>query len=220
MAMRNFNVNTILFDLDGVVIDSEALHLQAMGLTLQQHSIDYTKSMLNDFIGKSDDSFFQWVCDTFNGDLNKAELIEEKNVFFEDLLNRLNYMDGFKEFIQLVKAKNIATALVTSSSLFSVKKVDDLINMTRYFEVIVTEEDTEEHKPHPAPYLLALDKTGAERESALIIEDSINGIISGKKAGCMVAGLTSSFDADRLKNAGADVVVADFEELANIIGLQ
>lgn len=69
------------------------------------------------------------------------------------------------------------------------------------------------HKPHPEPYLLALERTGADRQSTFIIEDSINGILAGKAAGCTVAGLTTSLDADTLEQAGADYVVRSYAAL-------
>ena len=56
--MQKNNINTILFDMDGVVIDSEKLHLRTMGLTLEKFGISYTQSFLNEYVGRSDESFF------------------------------------------------------------------------------------------------------------------------------------------------------------------
>ena len=85
--------------------------------------------------------------------------------------------------------------------------------MTSFFDIVITEEDSLKHKPNPEPYLLALEHLKAEGKSTLIIEDSINGIIAGKAAGCKVAGITTSFNAKTLEDAGADYVIERFSEL-------
>lgn len=199
--------------MDGVVIDSEKLHLRAMGLTLEQHGIEYSQSFLNDYVGRSDESFFRYVHENMDNSHSIEELLKEKNAFFEGLLKELEYVEGFTDFIQEVKTMKLKTGLVTSSSLFTVRKVDSLLNLTSFFDLVVTEEDTQKHKPNPEPYLLALENLGADNRSTLIIEDSINGIAAGKAAGCRVAGVTTSFDVKTLQDAGADYVIDHFSEL-------
>lgn len=215
--MHKTNFKTILFDMDGVVIDSEKLHLKAMGLSLDKHDIAFNKSILNDYVGRSDESFFQFVFDNIDSSIEVKVLMEDKNIFFEHLLKELQYVEGFTDFIQFVNTQKLKTALVTSSSNYTVKMVNDLLNLAPYFEVIVAEEDTEKHKPHPDPYLLALTKLKANNKESLVLEDSINGIISGKEAGCVVVGLTTSFDGITLLDAGADFVVDSYTELIEMI---
>lgn len=211
--------NTILFDMDGVVIDSEKLHLKAMDQSLVKNNIVYDKSILEDYVGRSDESFYQYIFDNVDNSIEVEDLIKDKNNFFEELLKELEYVEGFTDFIQLAKQNNIKSGLVTSSSRFSVGKVDEVLNMTPYFEVIVSEEDTQKHKPHPDPYILGLVRFSADKTKTLVIEDSVNGIISGKAAGCVVAGLTTSFDAEVLLDAGADFVAGSFTELQEKINL-
>ncbi|MDD4777109.1 MAG: HAD family phosphatase [Fermentimonas sp.] len=211
--------NTILFDMDGVVIDSEKLHLMAMDQALESYKIVYDKSILNDFVGRSDESFFHYIFDNFDSSVEVEDLIKVKNSFFEELLKELQYVEGFTDFIEVTRQNNILSGLVTSSSQFTVKKVDEIVNLTPYFKVIVAEEDTQKHKPHPDPYLLGLEKLKADKTRTLVIEDSINGIKSGKAAGCVVAGLTTSFDSQVLLDAGADFVVDSYAELQERINL-
>ncbi|RNC66946.1 HAD family phosphatase [Proteiniphilum sp. X52] len=215
--MQKLALKTILFDMDGVVIDSEKLHLRAMGLTLERHGIEYSQSFLTDYVGRSDESFFRHVYENMDNTHSMEELLEEKNAFFEGLLKELKYVEGFTDFIQKVKSIKLQAGLVTSSSLFTVRKVDKLLNLTSFFDIVITEEDTQKHKPNPEPYLLALDNLGADHRSTLIIEDSINGILAGKAAGCGVAGLTTSFGAATLQDAGADWVINSFSDLHPLI---
>lgn len=210
MQKININYKTFLFDMDGVVIDSEKLHIRAMGLTLDSHGINHTASFLNQFVGSSDTSFFQFVYENMDNRICVEELIAEKNSFFKNLMHELDFVAGFPDFIQQVRKLNFQTGLVTSSSRQTVNDVNKLLNITSYFDIVITEEDTQNHKPNPEPYLLALKRLNAEKKSTLIIEDSFHGIIAGKAAGCNVVGLTTSFDVKSLQDAGADYVAANF----------
>ena len=138
------DIQTVFFDMDGVVIDSEMLHLQALGMTLEA---------------------------------------------------------------------KLRTALVTSSTSQTVQKVDKVLHFTHQFDLVITADDTSTHKPSPEPYLLALERTGSNKARTMIIEDSSYGIIAGKAAGCIVCGLTTSFDAAILKDAGADLTSDNYREL-------
>lgn len=198
--------------MDGVVIDSEKLHLKAMGLTLEKYGIDYSPLFLNEYVGRSDESFFRYVYENMDNTYAVEELVSVKNVFFEDLLKELQHIEGFSDFIRRVKKMKIQTGLVTTSSLFTVRKVDSLLNFVSFFDVVITEEDSLKHKPNPEPYLLALEKLKADKSSTLIFEDSINGILAGKAAGCKVVGLTTSFDSQTLQKVGADYVISNFSE--------
>lgn len=217
MIMTEFKY--FLFDMDGVVIDSEKLHLKAMDQSLVKHNIAYDRSILDDFVGRSDESFFQYINDNFDSSIEIEVLIKDKNIFFEVLLKELEYVEGFTDFIQLTKQNNIQSGLVTSSSRFSIAKIDEVLNMTPYFDVIVSEEDTDKHKPMPDPFILGLTRLNADNSKTLVIEDSVNGIISGKAAGCVVAGLTTSFNAQILLDAGADIIADSFSELQRKINL-
>ncbi|MEN6323775.1 MAG: HAD family phosphatase [Proteiniphilum sp.] len=204
----------IFFDMDGVVIDSEKLHLRALGLTLEKNGISFQNSILDGFVGRSDQSFFQYVYENIDDRIDIEDFLKQKNAHFESLMSEIQFVDGFTDFMRIVKDAKIKTALVTSSSKYTVQKVDKLLDFCRSFDIVITEEDTIKHKPHPDPYLLALERSVGDRKSTVIIEDSINGILAGKAAECIVYGLTTSFDVVTLKNVGVDFVYDSYKELA------
>lgn len=211
------NVETILFDMDGIVIDSERLHIEAMALTLKKFEIEFPHGEINDFVGRSDESFFQYVYDDFDNKFSITEMLDEKNRQFDILINELQFIEGFNDFMSQVQARKLKTALVTSSSAYSVGRANDILNHTKLFDVVIAEESTSKHKPNPEPYLLALEETNSAAHTAVVIEDSINGIIAGKAAGCIVVGLTTSFDEEKLIEAGADYVFDSFNELGDFL---
>ena len=207
-------IKTVFFDLDGVVIDSEKLHLRALGLTLETNGIPFDSSILDDFVGRSDRSFFQYVYEHLDNRIDIDDFLKEKDALFDNLLSEIQFVGGFPDFMHVVRDAGIQTALVTSSSALTVQKVDMLLHFTESFDVIITADDTTKHKPDPEPYLLALERAKAGKGSTIIIEDSVYGIMAGKAAGCIVCGLITSFDAVTLKNAGADFVFDSYRELA------
>jgi beta-phosphoglucomutase len=114
-----------------------------------------------------------------------------------------------------VKSKGVRTALVSSTSLYSLGLVDEIYHVSELFDLVITEVDTTRHKSFPDPYLKALERLPAETLNSIVIEDSPNGIISARRAGCFVYGLTSSFQKHLLTEAGADKIIESYEELMN-----
>lgn len=204
--------STILFDLDGVVVDSEPVHAMAKKLTLDKSGIKYPESVFDDFKGKTDDEFFKYVSAQLDRHNRPYKvLLEEKQSTFIRLLPEMKLIDGFLPFIKNVKSRGIKTALVSSTSVYSLKLIDKVFQITDLFELIVTEDDTSDHKPHPAPYLKALEKLPASPEYSVVIEDSPSGIRSARKAGCKVYALTTSFPASRLGEA--DEIFNSYNEI-------
>ena len=193
------HVKSVFFDLDGVVIDSEKLHLRTLGLTLEKNGVSYDQGILDQLVGRSDKAFFRYAHDNLDDRIDMDDYLKQKDIHFEHLLAELRFVDGFPAFMDDVKNAGLQTALVTSSTAQTVQKVDRVLSFTQLFELVITADDTSKHKPYPEPYLQALERIKAEKERTIIIEDSINGITAGKEAGCIVCGLTTSFDAATLR---------------------
>jgi beta-phosphoglucomutase-like phosphatase (HAD superfamily) len=104
--------------------------------------------------------------------------------------------------------------LVSSATLPDFSVAEQKFHIRQWFDRMVLGEDTENHKPHPEPYIKALSGLGVKAQEAVVIEDSPNGVISAKAAGCFVIGIATSFMAEELEAAGADLAVNTFEELA------
>jgi len=207
-------INTIFFDFDGVVIDSEPLHAKAKKLVLDKFKIPYPATIFDDFKGRTDKVFFDYVSGTLDrGNLSSDFYQNYKKSVFVEIINELKLIDGFLPFLEKVKKTGIKTAMVSSTSKHSLALVDNLYHISELFDLVITEVDTKLHKPYPDPYLKALEMMATTTEQSIVIEDSPNGIISAKKAGCFVYGITSSFSPGVLLEAGADFVVTSYPEL-------
>ena len=206
--------NAIFFDLDGVVIDSEPVHAKAKKIVLEKFNISYPLTIFDDYKGRTDKEFFEFVAVSLDNRKLSPDLLQaSKKLVFEEIINELKLVNGFLSFFQIIKEKSIYTALVSSTSLYSLSLVDKLYNISGMFDLVITEVDTKKHKPQPDPYLKALEKMPAGNRNIVVIEDSPNGIISAKKAGCYVFGLTTSFQGKTLTEAGADEIFGSYEEL-------
>ena len=213
-------LKTILFDFDGVVIDSGPLHAKAKKIILDRYKINYPASIFEEFKGKTDKIFFDFVTGTLCDQSQSSELLQNsKKAALEEIIVELKLIDGFLAFFEKVKARKIQTALVSSTSLYSLELVDNLYHISGMFDLVITEVDTDLHKPYPDPYLKALEKLSSEINTSIVIEDSPNGIRSAKSAGCFVYAITSSFPEQTLLEAGADKVVGSFNDLTKVLDL-
>lgn len=210
-------IKTVFFDLDGVIIDSEPIHAKAKRFTLDEFDVAYRDSVFDEFTGQTDEDFFKYVA--AEAGLRKhfwRLLLQRKNELFVDLLPEMKPVDGFPLFFRRVKKDGMKTVLVSSTSRYTLGLIDAFFNVTRLFDLLVTENDTVRHKPHPEPYLMALERLPASREDTVVIEDSPNGILSAKQAGCKVFALATSFMPENL--AGADKVFGSYAELSKEFG--
>ncbi len=206
-------VKTILFDFDGVVVDSEWIHLEALRTVVEENGTDLPDGVLKQFVGKSDKSFFEYVIEHLGGKRSIEFYTEQKDLLFGKLISELKPIDGFLEFIDTILRNNVKCAIVTSSSSESLKATNEVFPFKNLIKTIVSADDVNEHKPKPMPYLKAMELLDAEPDTTLVIEDSTNGIIAGKAAGCTVFGLTTSLSRNILLEAGADLVFDSYKEL-------
>lgn len=204
-----------IFDFDGVIVDSEPMHAEAKKVTLDHFNIEYPETIFSDFKGRPDSVFFTYVSGSLTGDrYSENELHSYKNKVYLDLFCNVKLIDGIVPFLELCKFKFSTMAMATSATVNDLNLVFDKYGLNTYFDIIISGDDTVKHKPDPEPFLRALTATEKTSSELFIIEDSPNGIIAGKAAGCFVAGITTSFDKEILKKAGADIIVNDFMGMA------
>ena len=209
-------IETIFFDLDGVIVDSEPIHAQAKKMILDAYSIEHPDTIFSDFVGKPDEVFFKFIFQNLDKNKNPyQQLLQEKNDMFIHLIPEMKLVEGFTPFINEVKRKNLKVALVSSTSSFTFGLLDKHFRFSGLFDLLITEKDTKRHKPYPDPYLKALETLPASVDTTFVIEDSPNGIKSAKEAGCKVLALTTSFKPERLTRA--DKILESYSEIAEIV---
>jgi HAD superfamily hydrolase (TIGR01509 family) len=133
-------------------------------------------------------------------------------------LQEMKLISDAREFLEkMEKSQKYCYALTTSGRRFQQDKILAKFDLADFFKIIVAADDVSNGKPHPEPYTTTVEKLNKLPDECLVIEDSDNGILSAKAAGCQACGIMTTFDCNRLKLAGADIVVSSFSELAKIL---
>lgn len=212
-------VDAIIFDMDGVITDSEPLQVEADQWVCAINGISLEGVDLSQFKGKPNRDTFAYIVNTFtDGSLSVSDLIDQKRKrYIEISRERLTLVPGSEKFLSHVRKKLSKIALTTSSNRMIQQFTFDKFNLHRYFDVVTTGDEVINGKPHPEPYLLTLEKLHISPEGVYVVEDSGNGVLSAKAAGCRVIGITTSFPRDVLMERGADFVVDSFEEMYSLL---
>ena len=131
---------------------------------------------------------------------------------FRDAATELRAMPGLHELIARARAAQMKLALVTNAPPENTHHLLAVLGLQDAFDVKVLADEIGVGKPDPAPYLHALQRLALAPEAGLAFEDSVSGVLSAHRAGLRVVGLTTTQSATILADAGADPIVADFED--------
>ena len=213
-------LKVIIFDLDGVVIDSEPLHAEAKRQVFDRYGIEVPSSVYTEFKGQTDRDVLTYVAQNFAGNGAEAdELIAAKQAVYNQLVEEdLKLIPGFQDFLARAEKEGLRLGLVTSAVRENQERTFARFGLSGRFEAVITAEDVTNAKPDPEPYVKMTERLNTAPAACLVIEDSVNGVHSGKQAGCQVAALTTTFSTPVLSEAGADVVVDGFEALGRQLG--
>ena len=211
--------NTLIFDMDGVIINSEELHARAKRMTLHKFDISYPENIFDDFKGRPDLDFWRYVVRELSFEKYSVAGLDgyKRNVYIS-IADELSLMPGVMDFIRTIREKFIRMGLVSSATRADFAVADDKFRLRQWFDMIVLGEDTRLHKPHPEPYLKAMTLLKTHPSETVVIEDSPNGVLSAKASGCHVVAITTTFPEEVLHRAGADFVAASFDEITGLNG--
>jgi HAD superfamily hydrolase (TIGR01509 family) len=208
-------IQTVIFDMDGVIVDTEPVHNFAYHLHFDEFKIEVTPKMYAEFTGKSTRNIYQLLKEKFNLSENIEDLVLAKRNYFNDAFDKkedLFLLDGVENLIKELYQNNIQLLLASSSSKVTIERVFNRFNLHQYFTHIVSGEDFPESKPHPAIFLKAVELSKTKVENCIVIEDSTNGILAAKRAHIFCIGYDSP-NSKMQDYSKADLVIADFSEL-------
>lgn len=210
-------VQAIIFDMDGVLIDSEELHALAKRQAFGDAGIALTDSDLHAYIGRSDAVMIEEVGKRHQlSDEQRARVFRDKIRIYEEEENKLKVVPGAVEFVRWV-AQNYRIALATSATKRNRVGTLKLLGIADAFEVVVDLSDVSEPKPSPELYLTAVARLSLDPMACIVIEDALTGVLSAKRAGCRIAALSRTFSADALFESGADYVFDGFSDLQRFL---
>jgi beta-phosphoglucomutase len=208
----------VIFDFDGVLVDSEPLHEEAIRRTARVRGWTMTREHFFQMVGRGDDHAFELLAREHGVKVTPAEvaaMCEAKHAECLRLIaeGRFSVQPGATELVERV-AQNKPAGVCSGSRREVLRGMLDASGLTRHMKTVVTHEDVVRTKPDPEGYRLAADRLGgreAEVDRCAVIEDSPTGIRAGKAAGMTVIAVCHSFGPERLGEA--DLVVSRIGDL-------
>jgi len=212
-----FKPKAVLFDMDGVIVDSMPYHFIAWYEALRPYGVRI--NLFDVFLKEGE----RWD-KSLNAILTNAgvkpsaaliaEIFEKRQKIFRRYFKRFIF-DGSFELIQYLKSRGYKLGLVTGTPLHDAKKILPR-EISACFDVIVGGDCVKRGKPYPDPYLMAAKQLSVKPKECLVIENAPLGVLSAKKAGMFCVAITTSLPQEYLK--GADIVVDSFEYIHKLTG--
>lgn len=206
-----------IFDMDGVVIDSNPYHKMAWESFLDGQGYAYDDTTFDHMLsGRTGPTSLKLL---FGDDLPESLLeqyLEEVDGKYQGILRKkekATSIAGIHEFISRVKASGHRLALATSAPPLNIEMSLEKLDMQETFEIIIGKVDVHHGKPHPEVYLKAVEKMGLPRENCIVFEDSKAGIQSALAADLPVVGIASGHSKEELLEEGVSLAVDDFRDL-------
>lgn len=213
-------IKTVIFDMDGVIVDTEPVHYFAYQQHFRHLEIDVPEEMYASFTGNSTKNVYQRLKETFELLDEVDGLVDYKRELFNNAFDQkedLDLLPGVKNLIVNLHNSGFQLVLASSSAKVTIGRIFKRFKLYPYFSHIVSGEDFPKSKPHPAIFQKAVELSGTPKEECIVIEDSTNGIKAAKAAGIYCVGYKS--EESRLQDFSlADKVINHFDELdADII---
>jgi HAD superfamily hydrolase (TIGR01509 family) len=208
-------IQTVIFDMDGVIVDTEPVHRYAYYKQFEELNIEVTEAMYTSFTGFSTRNTFQTLKEQFQLEHEVEDLIQRKRSIFNDAFDikeDLKLLEGVRALIEDLYQNGIQLIVASSASKVTIDRVFTRFGLHNFFTPIVSGEDFPKSKPHPAIFEHAASLSVAPKENCIVIEDSTNGVKAAKAAGIFCVGYNSEHSKDQ-DLAEADVVINHFNEL-------
>ncbi len=205
---------TLLFDLDGTIAETDHLHFEAFKTVFTPHGVSIDWETCTDrVIGRNNPEIAaEWLPHVPRAD--HAAIMDQKEAVYREQIRKVEAASGLTALLDWADAHSIPCGVVTNAPRLNADAVLDVLQIRHRFRVLVIGPELREAKPHPLPYLTALDALGGQASTSVAFEDSPAGIASAVAAGLGVVGLTTSLEGTVLLAAGASIAGADFTDTA------
>lgn len=205
------SIRAVIWDMDGVIVDSGPLHFKAWQELAGERGIEFTEVEFKNLFGMRNPD----ILNKLFGKLSPEELkylSSKKEDNFRSLVRLgVKAMPGVIPLLQKLKATGIKQAIASSTPLQNINLILTVLKISEMFDTIVSDEDVTYGKPAPEAFLLAANRLGVSPEGCLVIEDAIAGVKAAKNAGMKLIAVTNTVSGSELELA--DLVVDSLEEV-------
>lgn len=208
-------LKAIIFDMDGVLVNSEPLHRKAYFDMFQEFNLNVSNRLYESFTGKSTSAICKELCEIFDLSISHEKLMLSKRKHFKTIFDNdpeFQMIDGALSLIKDYFYNNLTLILASSASMTNINRIFKKFDLDKFFKAKISGADLKESKPNPEIFIKAAKLSGFNKSECIVIEDSTNGVIASKSAGIYCIG----FNSPNSKNQNydkADLVVSNFNEI-------
>lgn len=210
-------IKAVLFDMDGVLLESEEFITRAGVQMFREKGFEVRPEDFLPFTGMGENRYLGGVAEKYNIPFDVAQDKKRTYEIYSELVhNNIDPLPGVLEFIEKCKSKGLRIAVATSADLVKMEINLKEINLpVSTFDATVNGLEIEHKKPSPDIFLKAAERTGTDPSACLVVEDAVSGVKAGKSAGAKVLALTTTFSATELGQA--DWIAKDLSEAPNAV---
>ena len=209
-------MEAVVFDMDGVIFDTERLVLEGWAHTGKKHGIVGTDEVCRECLGTTHEISRQIFLNHYGADFPYEEYKEEmRNYFYQAIEKEIPLKPGIQEILTELGKKNYKIGLASSTRRAVVLEELEKAELTEYFDVIIGGDLLKRSKPEPDIYLLVAEKLKVAPRDCLVFEDIPGGILAGKNAGMTTCAVQDEFSAhlEEEKRSLADYFINSFQEI-------
>ena len=208
--------SSLLFDLDGTLVDTDGAHFAAFGEVFAEYDVAIDWETYRTKIMGAANRAITTVFLAHVPEREHAAIMDRKEARYRDLVADIAPIAGLPELLDFADGAGIPCAVVTNAPRLNADLVLEALGIAGRFKALVIGAELPQTKPHPLPYLEGLRLLGAQASASVGFEDSRSGIAAAQAAGLAVVGMTTSLDAGTVKALGATIAVTDFTDPAVI----
>lgn len=207
-------IKAVIFDMDGVMIDSEPLWEKTERILLARRDIEYTADYRDQIVGLNQNDSGKLLVETFKLEEKVEDIISERvEILFGIYVEELEVVEELIPLLNQLRENDYKLAVASSSPLRVIDFVLDMFSLHEYFPIVVSGECTDNGKPHPEIYLHTAERLEVEPKECVAIEDSINGVKSAKAAGMYcIAVPDKRLTQEKFQNA--DLIVPNLNRIS------
>lgn len=208
-------MEAVIFDMDGVIVDTEPGFYIVANKFLARYGKSITKEYFEQFFGGASEYMWKVTTEMLGLDVPVEECLRAVHEIREQRIREEGYeaIDGTLDLIREIHGQGIPLAVASSSSKQEIERVMDYFGISHCFQVLVSGKDCEHPKPAPDVFLKTAEILGMKPEQCLVIEDSNNGVTAAKKAGMSVIGFRNLQVANQ-ELEPADHIVTSMKDIS------
>ncbi|MEH6705012.1 HAD family hydrolase [Galbibacter orientalis] len=205
-----------IFDMDGVIVDSEPAHKEILKKVFEELSLDFSDAYHQTLVGMAAIPMWEKIKLDFDIETNARELMNfhKEFLFIEMNAQSVEAVPGVLDFLQQLKTLDFRISLASSSSIKLIEQFINNLEITSYFDYLVSGENVVRSKPNPDIFLKVADNYKVDPARFLVIEDSRNGVKAAKAAGMTCIGF-KNVNSGNQDLSSADIIVDSFAELTS-----